>query len=38
MLLMKKVESKGAEIVIIKLAEMLDEIRENLKSNTGDNR
>lgn len=35
---MKKVESKGAEIVIIKLAEMLDEIRANLKSNTGDNR
>jgi IS30 family transposase len=37
MLWMKKVESKDAEIVRKKLAEMLDEIRPYLKSITGDN-
>ena len=37
MLWMKKVESKDAEIVKEKLAEILDEIRPYLKSITGDN-
>lgn len=37
MLWMRKVESKDAEIVIKKLAEMLDEIRPYLRSITGDN-
>jgi len=37
MLWMRKVESKDAEIVIKKLAEMLEEIRPYLKSITGDN-
>lgn len=37
MLWMRKVESKDAEIVIKKLAEMLEEIRPYLRSITGDN-